>query len=217
MIFRTFLSSAFALLLAAAACLSGAGPARAQDALYTVNGVHVDATAASSGEALNHAIAQGRAKAFQILYRRLTRQDDWQRQPPLDAAGLLRLSRGTNITNERRSTTRYVADVTYMFNPDAVQRTLLRRARSPSPKSRPSPSWSLPCRPASAMAPGPGADVACLARQPGAFHGAGAGGRCLAGGAQFRRGRLERCVRRRGERITSAKRRWCRRSMPAAR
>lgn len=124
MIFRTFLSSAFALLLAAAACLSGAGPARAQDALYTVNGVHVDATAASSGEALNQAIAQGRAKAFQILYRRLTRQADWQRQPPLDAAGLLRLSRGTNITNERRSTTRYVADVTYMFNPTAVQRTL---------------------------------------------------------------------------------------------
>jgi hypothetical protein len=49
---------------------------------------------------------------------------DWPRQPALDAAGLLRISRGYNIANERRSTTRYVADVTYMFNPEAVARTL---------------------------------------------------------------------------------------------
>jgi hypothetical protein len=118
MIFRAFILAAFALVLVAA------GPAGAQDTLYTVNGVHVDSTAASSGEASNEAIAQGRAKAFQILFRRLTRQADWSRQPPLDSATLLRLSRGTTITNERRSTTRYTADVTYMFNPAAVQRAL---------------------------------------------------------------------------------------------
>jgi hypothetical protein len=86
--------------------------------------VHVDANGASSTEALNAAITQGRTRAFQTLYRRLTRQADWSRQPPLDAAGLVRISRGYNIANERRSTTRYVADVTYMFNPDAVGRTL---------------------------------------------------------------------------------------------
>ena len=114
-----------ALILAALAfVMVAAGPAGAQETLYTVNGVHVDATAASSGEALNEAIARGRAQAFQILFRRLTRQADWGRQPPLDSAALLRLSRGTNITNERRSTTRYTADVTYMFNPLAVQRAL---------------------------------------------------------------------------------------------
>ena len=123
MTFRALVFSALGLLLLAVSGLA-AGPARAQEALYTVGGVHVDATAASSGEALNEAIAQGRAKAFQILFRRLTRQADWARQPPLDGPGLLRLSRGTNITNERRSTTRYTADVTYMFNPTAVQRTL---------------------------------------------------------------------------------------------
>src|SRR6201999_1087508 len=89
--------------------------------------VHVDASGASSTEALNAAIAQGRSRAFQIVYRRLTRQADWTKQPALDAAGLLRISRGYNIANERRSTTRYVADVTYMFNPEAVAR-LLRSA-----------------------------------------------------------------------------------------
>ena len=117
MSFRTFLLFAAILLFAV--------PAAAQDSsLYTVSGVHVDATGSSTTEALNAAIAQGRSKAFQILYRRLTRQLDWGRQPALDAAGLLRISRGYNLANERRSTTRYVADVTYMFNPEAVARTL---------------------------------------------------------------------------------------------
>lgn len=116
------LFSAFLFLLAAFAIVSA--PARAQESLYTVPNVHVDAGGASSTEALNAAIAQGRARAFQILYRRLTRQADWGRQPALDAAALQRMGRGYTIANERRSTTRYVADVTYMFNPDAVTRTL---------------------------------------------------------------------------------------------
>jgi hypothetical protein len=124
MTFRIFAFFAAALLFAAPALLIGAVPARAQDSLYTVSGIHVDATAQSSTEAMNAAIAQGRGKAFQILYRRLTRQADWARQPALDAAALLRISRGYNIANERRSTTRYVADATYTFNPDAVVRTL---------------------------------------------------------------------------------------------
>ncbi|HEX4637119.1 MAG TPA: hypothetical protein VH189_13105 [Rhizomicrobium sp.] len=107
------------------AALLAAAPAMAQDnSLYTVSNVHVDATGASSTEALNTAISQGRGKAFQIVYRRLTRQADWARQPTLDLAGLLRISRGYNIANERRSTTRYVADVTYMFNPEGVARLL---------------------------------------------------------------------------------------------
>jgi len=122
MIPRTAVYSSFLLLFAV--LLGGALPARAQDSLYTVSNVHVDATGKSSTEALNAAIAQGRGKAFQILYRRLTRQVDWARQPVLDAAALLRISRGYDLANERRSTTRYVADVTYMFNPEGVARTL---------------------------------------------------------------------------------------------
>jgi len=121
MILRPVFFLAVALLFAG----SAAAPAAAQDnSLYTVSGVHVDANGASSTEALNAAITQGRAKAFQTLYRRLTRQVDWTRQPALDAAALVRIGRGYNIANERRSTTRYVADVTYMFNPEAVGRTL---------------------------------------------------------------------------------------------
>lgn len=100
------------------------GAASAADNLFTVPDIHVDASAASSTEAMNAAILQGRSRAFQTLYRRLTRQQDWDRQPPLDAGALLRLSRGFTIAHERRSTTRYVADITYAFNPDAVARLL---------------------------------------------------------------------------------------------
>ncbi len=122
MILRTVFFLAAMLFLAG---LFLPGPAAAQDnSLYTVSGVRVDATGASSTEALNAAIAQGRAKAWQTLFRRLTRQVDWPKQPALDATALVRIGRGYNVANERRSTTRYVADITYMFNPDAVARTL---------------------------------------------------------------------------------------------
>jgi hypothetical protein len=101
--------------------------AQGQAALYTVSNLPVDVTGKSATEAFTNAIAEGRPRAFQILYRRLTQQKDWGRQPNLDQAALARLSRGYSVANERRSTTRYVADVTYMFNPDAVNR-LLRSA-----------------------------------------------------------------------------------------
>jgi hypothetical protein len=112
------------LLLALGALFAAGAPALAADPPFTVSGVHVEATAASSTEAYNAALADGRPKAWQILYRRLTQQKDWARQPQLDAASLVRISRGYTVANERRSTTRYVADVTYMFNPAAVARAL---------------------------------------------------------------------------------------------
>ena len=125
MSFRALFASIFIGFLAL--LLVPAAPAAAQEnSLFTVTNLHVDATGASSTEALNAAITQGRARAFQVIYRRLTRQADWARQPALDGAALLRLSRGYNIANERRSTTRYVADVTYMFNPEAVALQLRR-------------------------------------------------------------------------------------------
>jgi hypothetical protein len=121
----------FSVILPAFAALTllAISPVAAQGRadLYTVTEIHVDVTAKSSTEAFTTAIAEGRPRAFQILYRRLTAQRDWGRQPNLDQTALQRLSRGYSVANERRSTTRYVADVTYLFNPDAVNR-LLRSA-----------------------------------------------------------------------------------------
>lgn len=112
------------LLMFGLACLSPfAGAAAAEDP-FTVSNVPVDATAASASVAQNIAVADGRVRAWTTLYRRLTKSQDWGKQPALDALALQRLVRDYIVTDERRSTTRYVANVTYAFNADAVRRLL---------------------------------------------------------------------------------------------
>nr|TFG53079.1 MAG: DUF2066 domain-containing protein [Hyphomicrobiales bacterium] len=96
----------------------------ADAALYTVPGIQVDATAGSANAARDIALASGRPTAFQRLYRRITPPTAWDQQPQLDAAMLERLILSMQIANERRSTTRYLAEVTYNFNPVEVQALL---------------------------------------------------------------------------------------------
>ncbi|MEJ0024554.1 MAG: hypothetical protein WDN01_00890 [Rhizomicrobium sp.] len=113
---RLVLALALALLLPAAA--------RAVDLTYTVSGIHVDATAASASAAQAIAIDQGRPRAWDILFKRIAKQPDWPKEPKLDTDALRRLARGFTVANERRSTTRYVADVTYNFSPEAVAKVM---------------------------------------------------------------------------------------------
>src|SRR2546430_15927613 len=95
--------------------------------LFIGPGVKVEAPAESAISARDMAMAQGRAAAWPRLFRRLTATANWRTQPKLDEAGLERLIRGFEVANERRSTTRYLADVTFHFNVDAV-RALLRQS-----------------------------------------------------------------------------------------
>jgi hypothetical protein len=111
-------------ILCLAFALAAVLPARAADSLFTVKNVPVDASAAASVEAQTIAINGGRPKAWTILYKRLTRQEDWARQPQLDDAAIGRMIRSFDVTDERRSTTRYVAKVTYVFSQPAVERLL---------------------------------------------------------------------------------------------
>src|SRR5215472_10825006 len=106
-----------------AAASSASRLAAAGDA-FTVSGIKVDATAQSAIEAQTKAINSGRAKAWQTLYRRLTKQQDWGRQPALDDATLQRLLRSYQARDQRSSTTRFVANMTYVFNANAVRRIL---------------------------------------------------------------------------------------------
>ena len=112
-----------ALTLALALVWLSPQPAAA-DGPFTVAGIHVDASSASVAEARNAAVAGGRPTAWQILFRRLTRQQDWARQPMLDNAQLQRLITTYYPSNEMRSTRRYVAVMTYVFNQEAVTRLL---------------------------------------------------------------------------------------------
>ncbi len=112
-----------ALLAVAVLFVAPAGAAPA-DLTYTVSGVHVDASAASASAAEAIAIDQGRPKAWDILFHRIAKPGDISKEPKPDMETLRRLARGFTVKNEKRSTTRYVADVTYAFSPEAVSRVM---------------------------------------------------------------------------------------------
>ena len=120
---RQIFSRLAPVLALACAALLPVG-ARAADPTFTVSRIHVDASAASASAAQAIAIDQGRPKAWDILYKRIAKQADWSKEPKLDTVALRGLSHGYSATNEKRSTTRYVADVTYVFSPVAVARVL---------------------------------------------------------------------------------------------
>ena len=111
--------------------------------LFTVTGVRVDATAESATTARDQAMLQGRPQAFQKLFRRFTASGVWGRQPQLQDNQLLRLVRSFEVANERRSTTRYLADVTFHFNAAAV-RQFLRQAGIPFTEARSRPALVIP-------------------------------------------------------------------------
>ena len=124
--------------------LFAASAARAATAdLFTISGVAVDATAESATAARDQALADGRPIAWQKLYRRLTPPAVWAKQPQLDDKALQRIIRSFEVGNERRSTTRYLAEISYNFNQAAVQR-LLRQAGIPYTETQAKPALVIP-------------------------------------------------------------------------
>jgi hypothetical protein len=148
---RRLLVLAFAVAATSAAVSAHAAPAPSPPAsaaaaaldLFTVANVRVDATAESAQTARDTAMAQGRPQAFTQIYRRLTPQAMWARQPRLSDAQLFRVIRSFEVAGERRSTTRYLADVTFHFNPIAV-RQVLRQAGISFTEARSRPALVIP-------------------------------------------------------------------------
>ena len=116
---------AAALFASAAALVLSAAPALAADP-FTVAGVAVDARAGSAIEAQTRAVQDGYRRAAQALLERLTLEEERAAKglPELTPERVGPLIRGQTIDNERRSTTRYLGDLTIAFNPSAVQRLL---------------------------------------------------------------------------------------------
>jgi hypothetical protein len=133
-------------LMVLAAAVTFAAPTYAAPAadLFTIPGVKVEASAESAISARDAAMAQGRAAAWTQLFRRLTAAANWRKQPTLDEKVLERLIGGSyEVANERRSTTRYVAEVTFHFNPNAV-RAVLQQNRIPFTDTRSPPVLVVP-------------------------------------------------------------------------
>ena len=96
--------------------------ARAADP-FTIVGVPVDARGSSAIEAQTIAIREGQAEAASRLMERLTLESERRTNPlpPLSADGAARMIRALEIANERRSSNRYLGDITVAFKPRDVQ------------------------------------------------------------------------------------------------
>jgi hypothetical protein len=124
MTLRDFAHSA---AIAVALMFVPAAPAAAQSAdLWTVANIPVDATGVSPSAAKEAALAQGRQRAWGEVVRRITPSSEWSRQPKLTDQELEPLVKSFDIASEKHSSTRYLATVTYVFNPSGVRAALKR-------------------------------------------------------------------------------------------
>ncbi|WP_026940598.1 hypothetical protein [Hellea balneolensis] len=112
--FITLLSVCFALWLS--------GFAQADDP-FTVTGIPVDATGSTPIEAQTLAIRDGQARAANILLERLTIEGERLSKgtTPVSEDNAAKMIRAMEIDNEKRSSTRYLGDISVAFNPSAMQ------------------------------------------------------------------------------------------------
>lgn len=129
------------LALLAGAPLSAAGAA--QDDLFTVENVAVDATEETAATAREVALAEGYRKAFRRVVARMVPRDRQGEVPALSPERLAALVRNFEVSEEKTSTVRYLAELTIRFNGAAV-RTFLREAGVPYAETQSKPLLVLP-------------------------------------------------------------------------
>ena len=98
----------------------------------------------SAQTARDAAMAQGRPQAWTRIYRRLTPQAMWGTPAAPQRCTICSVViRSFEVAGERRSTTRYLADVTFHFNPVAV-RQILRQSGISFTEARSRPALVIP-------------------------------------------------------------------------
>lgn len=133
-----------AAALVAGLVLAHAVPAAAQGVdLWTVANIPVDATGVSPSAAKDAALAQGRQKAWVEVLRRVTPSSEWSRLPKLTDQELEPMVKSFDIASEKHSSTRYLATVTYVFNPSSV-RAALRQSGTQFSESTAKPVLVVP-------------------------------------------------------------------------
>ena len=105
---------------------SGAGAAFA-DAAFSVIGVAVDVTAADAAAARAEALAAGQREAFRRLLERLVSAVDVGRLPAPPDPVITELVQSFEVADERVGPDRYIASLTFHFNPSGVGRLLRDR------------------------------------------------------------------------------------------
>ena len=93
-------------------------------AAYTVADVQVDETAESAAAARDIALQKGQALAYQRLMERIVPIADQGKVPKLQKAQLLQLVSGLEVSEEKTSSVRYLAQMTVRFSASAIRRFL---------------------------------------------------------------------------------------------
>ncbi len=117
---RRALALAFALLLFGGIGLSVRA---ADDDPYSIT-VKVDASNDVIGKARDAARLDGQRRALTTLADRLSGGNGAAKLPKLDDKAITDMVASFDVANERMSAVRYVADVTFHFRPDEVDRVL---------------------------------------------------------------------------------------------
>ncbi len=107
-----------------AALLSPFAGALAQDDVFAVHNIAVDATADDAAAARDAAIAQGHKGAFQVLLRRLVPRSQVSAVRPAADSEIANLVQDFSVSNERTSGIRYLAELTVRFNPESIRQYL---------------------------------------------------------------------------------------------
>jgi hypothetical protein len=120
-------------------------PGRAQAAgdLFRVSDIPVDVTASDAVTARRDAIEQGQRQGLERLLRRLVPAERHAALPSVGGRQLDRYVQSFEIADEEVSSTRYIADLTVAYNPEAV-RDLLADAGVPFAQTASSPLVVLP-------------------------------------------------------------------------
>lgn len=114
----------FAFAAALAAPLIFAAPAHAVGSLFVVRGVQVEATGESGPKACEAAYSQGHTGAWTRLIQRIVPKSDWGRAPQPTEEELDAFVSGYEVSGERRSTSKCIASMTYLFKADLVKKYL---------------------------------------------------------------------------------------------
>jgi hypothetical protein len=120
---------------ALAACLLGAAAATgalaaAGDKAYTVGNYPVDATASDAVTAKERALSDGQQAALKSLFKRLVPVTAYPRLAKLKGLKGADYIDGVSVRKERNSSTQYIANLDFAFQPKAV-REILRREGIP--------------------------------------------------------------------------------------
>lgn len=134
---------AAAVVLALTLLVAQGGAAAQPVDLWTVSNIPVDGTGASPSAAKEAALTQGRQKAWAEVFRRITPSSEWSRQPAMTNEQLEPMIKSYDISGEKHSSTRYLATVTYVFNPTGV-RSALRKTGTAFSESTAKPVLVVP-------------------------------------------------------------------------